>query len=37
MTKLSDSEALVMLGLWGMWSTLLLPLLPGAMTRSCSN
>ena len=27
-TKQSDGEALVMLELWGMWSTLLLPLLP---------
>ena len=27
-SKQSDGEATVMLELWGMWSTLLLPLLP---------
>ena len=30
-TKQSDGEVLVMLGLWGMWSTPLLPLLPGPL------
>ena len=28
-TKQSDGEVPVMLGLWGMWSILSLPLLPG--------
>ena len=30
-TKQSDGEVLVMLELWGMWSTLLLLLLPGPL------
>ena len=30
-TKRSDGEAPVMLGLWGMWSTPSLPLLPGSL------
>ena len=30
-TKQSDGEVPVMLGLWGMWSTTLLPLLPGPL------
>ena len=30
-TKQSDGEVLVMLGLWGMWSTSSLPLLPGTL------
>ena len=30
-TKLSDGEAPVIQELWGMWSTLLLPSLPGPL------
>ena len=30
-TKLSDGDAPVILELWGMWSTPLLPLLPGPL------
>ena len=30
-TKQSDGESPVMLGLWGMWSTPSLPLLPGPL------
>ena len=30
-TKQSDGEVPVMLELWGMWSTTLLPLLPGPL------
>ena len=30
-TKQSDDEVPVMLGLWGMWSTTSLPLLPGPL------
>ncbi len=30
-TKQSDGEVLMMLGLWGMWSTPILPLLPGPL------
>ena len=30
-TKRSDGEVPVMLGLWGMWSTPSLPLLPGPL------